>query len=68
MDVLAILKQMGRMSASVPPVGDLQGVFAIRLAKVADKLTPNELEDFIQLGADIGQKLTQAIAVMSKHT
>ena len=68
MDVLAILKQMGRMSASVPPVGDLQGVFAIRLAKVADKLTPDELEDFIQLGADIGQKLTQAIAVMSKHT
>lgn len=68
MDVLAILKQMGRISASVPPVGDLQGVFAIRLAKVADKLTPDELEDFIQLGADIGQKLTQAIAVMSKHT
>ena len=68
MDVLAILRQMGRTSESVPPVGDLQGIFAIRLAKVADKLTPDELVDFIQLGADIGQKLTQAIAVMSKHT
>ena len=66
MDIPVLLKQMSLTPASVPPLHDLQAVFAIRLAKVANKLTPSELADFIQLGADIGDRLTQAVVVASR--
>lgn len=65
MKVLALLEQMGRTLTSEPPIRDLQIVFALRLAAVADKLTPCELQDFIQLGADIGRRTTRLTAVTS---
>jgi hypothetical protein len=65
MEVLALLAQMGRAPTSEPPIRDLQIVFALHLAAVADKLTQRELQDFIQLGADIGRRTTRLTAVTS---
>lgn len=64
MDAAQLLERMKNVPAPSPMAHDVQAAFALRLAAIADKLTPEELESFIEIGFVIGSRMTRKVPVL----
>lgn len=64
MDFQTLLARMTDPAAPAPFVRDIQASFAVHLATVADKLTEEELQRFIELGTAIGRRTTKLVPVI----
>jgi hypothetical protein len=63
MDATQLLERMNDVPVPAPVVQDLQAMFALRLAVIADKLTPEELASFVEIGFIIGNRMTRPAPV-----
>ena len=59
MTALQLLQRMGETPVPIPRMPDLQVIFSMLLGDISDRLTPKEIDGFIELGAVIGQRTTR---------
>ena len=64
MDAKTLIELMRDPSGDLPLVCDVAAAYAVQVAGIADRLTPEELQSMIELGKVIHRRSTRLVPVL----
>ena len=64
MNQIELLNRMTDPAAAMPWVDDVPATLALRLAAIADRLTPEEIQGFVDLGVFIKRRTGRMVPLL----
>ena len=64
MNAQDLLEKMLEPTAAMPWVDDVPATLALRLAAIADRLTPEEIQGFVDLGVFIKRRMGRMVPLV----